>query len=224
MVCNPKLLLFLFFLSIGSVAWSQELLMKDIDTTYLHKLIDTAKACYPKVKTFDHSLVIAQENIKKAKASWFDLITFSYSYSPSNTTTIINPTLSGSQVGLFFNIGNLLIKPHNIKQAKEQLAIVQLNKEEYDLNIEAEVKARYYRYIQQMGVLKVQQESALDLEALVKQIRYKFEKGEEKIENYSKIIVQYNEQRQIILTVEAAVLTAKSSLEELICKKLELIK
>ena len=224
MVCNPKLLLFIFFLSIGSVAWSQESLMKDIDTIYLRKLIDTAKAYYPKVKTFDHSLVIAQENIKKAKASWFDLITFSYSYSPSNTTTIINPTLSGSQVGLFFNIGNLLIKPHNIKQAKEQLAIVQLNKEEYDLNIEAEVKARYYRYIQQMGVLKVQQESALDLEALVKQTKYKFEKGEEKIENYSKIIVQYNEQRQIILTVEAAVLTAKSSLEELICKKLELIK
>ena len=224
MVCNPKLLLFIFFLSIGSVAWSQESLMKDIDTIYLRKLIDTAKAYYPKVKTFDHSLVIAQENIKKAKASWFDLITFSYSYSPSNTTTIINPTLSGSQVGLFFNIGNLLIKPHNIKQAKEQLAIVQLNKEEYDLNIEAEVKARYYRYIQQMGVLKVQQESALDLEALVKQTKYKFEKGEEKIENYSKTIVQYNEQRQIILTVEAAVLTAKSSLEELICKKLELIK
>ncbi|MBC7651357.1 MAG: TolC family protein [Deinococcales bacterium] len=203
---------------------SQESLMKDIDTTYLRKLIDTAKTYYPKVKSFNHSLVIAEENIKKAKVSWFDLITFSYSYSPSNTTTIVNPTLSGSQVGLYFNVGNLLIKPHNIKQAKEEFAIVQLNKEAYILNIEAEVKARYYRYVQQVNVLKVQQESALDLETLVKQAKYKFEKGEEKLENYSQIIVQYNEQRQIILTIEGAVLTAKSSLEELICKKLELIR
>ena len=70
----------------------------------------------------------------------------------------------------------------------------------------------------------MQQESALDLEILVKQAKYKFEKGEEKLENYSQIIVQYNEQRQIVLTVEGAVLTAKSTLEELICKKLELIK
>ena len=224
MVCYPKLLLVIIFLSIGSAAVSQESLMKDIDTNYLRKLIDTAKAYYPKVKTFNHSLVIAQENIKKAKVSWFDLLTFSYSYSPSNTTTIVNPTLSGSQVGLYFNVGNLLVKTHNIKQAKEQLDIAQLNKEEYDLSIEAEVKARYYRYIQQLGVLKVQQESALDLETLVKQAKYKFEKGEEKLESYSQIIVQYNEQRQIVLTVEGAVLTAKSTLEELICKKLELIK
>lgn len=203
---------------------SQESLMKDIDTIYLRKLIDTAKTYYPKVKSFNHSLVIAEENIKKAKVSWFDLITFSYSYSPSNTTTIVNPTLSGSQVGLYFNVGNLLIKPHNIKQAKEEFAIVQLNKEAYILNIEAEVKARYYRYVQQVNVLKVQQESALDLETLVKQAKYKFEKGEEKLENYSQIIVQYNEQRQIILTIEGAVLTAKSSLEELICKKLEFVR
>ena len=224
MVCYPKLLLVIIFLSVGYAAVSQESLIKDIDTNYLRKLIDTAKAYYPKVKTFDHSLIIAQENIKKAKVSWLDLLSFSYSYSPSNTTTIVNPTLSGSQVGLYFNVGNLLVKTHNIKQTKEQLAIVQLNKEEYDLSIEAEVKARYYRYIQQLGVLKVQQETALDLETLVKQARYKFEKGEEKLENYSQIIVQYNEQRQIVLTVEGAVLTAKSTLEELICKKLALIK
>ena len=224
MVCRPKLLLVIIFMLVGSVAMSQESLMKDIDTVYLRKLIDTAKAYYPKVKTFNHSLVIAQENIKKAKISWFDLLTFSYSYSPSNTTTIVNPTLSGSQVSLYFNVGNLLLKPHSIKQAKEQLAIVQLNKEEYDLSIEAEVKARYYRYIQQLGVLKVQQETALDIESLVKQAKYKFEKGEEKLEIYSQLIVQYNEQRQIILTVEGAVLTAKSSLEELLCKKLELIR
>lgn len=221
MISFPKLLLLAALFFISTIASAQESLFKDIDTIFLRKLVDTAKAYYPKVKTFNHSVTIAEEGVKKAKSSWFDLFTFSYSYSPSNTTTIVSPTLSGSQVGIYFNVGNLLLKPHNIKQAKEELEIIKLTKQEYNLSITAEVKARYYRYIQQVTVLNLQREAVLDLESLFKQAKYRFEKGEESLENYSKAIIQFNTQRQAILSAEGFVLIAKSSLEEIICKKLE---
>ncbi len=221
MVAYPKLLLTILLLTVSSIAFSQESLMKDLDTVYLRKLIDTAKLCYPKVKTFKQSVIIAEEGVKKAKSGWFDLFTFSFSYSPSNATTIVSPTLSGSQVGVFFNVGNLLLKPHNIKQAKAELEIAKLNKQEYNLAIEGEVKARYFKYIQQLAVLNLQRDVLLDMDALYKQSKYRFEKGEEILENYSKAIIQVNSQKQNILSAEGYVLIAKSSLEEIICKKLE---
>jgi outer membrane protein TolC len=221
MVAYPKLLLTALLLTVSTMAFSQESLMKELDTTLLRKLIDTAKAHYPKVKTFNHTVNIAEQGVKKAKLSWYDLLTYSFSYSPSNATTIVSPTLSGMQFGLFFNIGNLLLKPHNIKQAKSELEIARLNKQEYNLAIEAEVKARYFKYIQQLAVLKLQREMLLDIETLYKQAKYRFEKGEEILENYSKTIVQLNSQKQNILSAEGYVLIAKSSLEEIICKPFE---
>lgn len=221
MLAYPKLLLTSLLLTVSTMAFSQESLMKEMDTALLRKLIDTAKLYYPKVKTFNHTVNIAEEGVKKAKLSWYDLLTYSFSYSPSNATTIVSPTLSGMQFGLYFNIGNLLVKPHNIKQAKSELEIAKLNKQEYNLAIEAEVKSRYYRYIQQLTVLKLQRETLLDIDALHKQAKYRFERGEETLENYTKAIVELNGQRQTILSAEGFVLIAKSTLEEIIGKKLE---
>ena len=51
--------------------------------------------------------------------------------------------------------------------------------------------------------------------------KYKFEKGEETLENYSKAIVALNAQKQNIISSEGNVLIAKSGLEEIIGKKLE---
>jgi outer membrane protein TolC len=195
--------------------------MQSVNNAYLQKLIDTAKVYYPKYKTFNHRINIALEDVKKAKLSWFDLITFSLTYSPNNSTTIMTPTLTGYQVGMFFNVGNLIVKPHTIKQAKEEVAIATLNKQEYDLNIEAEVKSRYYKYIQYLAALKIENESIIDIEAILKQAKYRFEKGEETLENYSKAIIAFNAQKQNIVSAEGYVLIAKSSLEEIIGKKLE---
>jgi len=133
----------------------------------------------------------------------------------------MTPTLTGYQVGMFFNVGNLIVKPHTIKQAKEEVAIATLNKQEYDLNIEAEVKSRYYKYIQYLAALKIENESIIDIEAILKQAKYRFEKGEETLENYSKAIIAFNAQKQNIVSAEGYVLIAKSSLEEIIGKKLE---
>jgi hypothetical protein len=56
--------------------------------------------------------------------------------------------LSGYQLGFFVNIGAILQKPSLIKQAKGELAIAQFDKESFDLNMEAEIKKRYFTYIQ----------------------------------------------------------------------------
>jgi len=218
---SVKYLFLIVFVISVSFASAQESLMQSVNNAYLQKLIDTAKVYYPKYKTFNHRINIALEDVKKAKLSWFDLITFSLTYSPNNSTTIMTPTLTGYQVGMFFNVGNLIVKPHTIKQAKEEVAIATLNKQEYDLNIEAEVKSRYYKYIQYLAALKIENESIIDIEAILKQAKYRFEKGEETLENYSKAIIAFNAQKQNIVSAEGYVLIAKSSLEEIIGKKLE---
>ena len=213
---------FAFFLLCSSAIRSQDSMLPDVYNSFLNKLIDTAKKYYPRVRSFDHRMNISMDNIKKAQISWFDLFTFSYLYSPNNSSTIVNPsTLNGYQFGVFFNIGNLLTKPHNIKQARDELAITKLQQEEYMLNITAEVKSRYYRYIQFVTLLKMRTLAAIDAENLVKMMKYKFEKSEETFEDYNRAITSYNDRRQSIIQSESDVLTAKSFLEEMIGKKLE---
>ncbi len=199
---------------------AQDSMIPEVDSVFLHKLIDTAKLYYPRMGTFNHKIIIAKDNVKKNQVSWFDLFTFSFSYSPSGATTIVAPTLTGYQFGIYFNLGNVLFKPHNIKQAKEELAIAKLNKKEYDLNIEAEVKSRYYKYIEQQTILKLQNDTYLDLESVFKQVKYKFEKGEETFENYNKALVAASNQKQFIVVSQSAIMVAKSSLEEIVGKKL----
>ncbi len=211
-----------FFMMCLTSLRSQESMLPEVSNSFLNKLIDTAKKYYPRVRSFDHRINISMDNIKKAQISWFDLFTFSYLYSPNNSSTIVNPsTLNGYQFGVFFNIGNLLTKPHNIKQAREELAITKLQQEEYMLNITAEVKSRYYRYIQFVTLLKIRTLAAIDAENLVKMMKYKFEKSEETFEDYNRAITSYNDRRQSIIQSESDVLTAKSFLEEMIGKKLE---
>ncbi len=216
-----KHLLTIFFISVMYISNAQESMLPEVDYKFLQKLIDTAKARYPNIKTYDHRIITANDNLKKAKLGWFDLLTFSMSYSPTNATSLSSPTLSGYQVGFFFNVGNVVVKPHNIKQAKEEIKISILNKEQALLNIEAEVKARYYKYIQSLISLRVLSLMSLDVEAVYRQVKYKFEKGEENFENYTKALLNVSSSKQNIIAAEGLVLVAKSTIEELIDKKLE---
>lgn len=197
----------------------------EVSYEYLNKLIDTAKKYYPKMRSFDHRINIAKTNIAKARLSWFDIFTFSYLYSPNNSTTLVNPSLfNGYQLGLYVNIGALVSKPQNVKQAREQLAINQLEKEEYNLNIEAEVRMRYFRYVKEVTMLKAMSQGLVDAENAMKQIRYKFEKSEASFDDYSKALLAYADRKQSVIESQGALLVAKSSLEELTVKKLEYIK
>lgn len=222
--CKQTVLVcFLLFLGLNTRA--QEGLNEEVSYEYLGKLIDTAKKYYPRMKTYDHRINIAKSDIKKSKLAWYDIFSFSYLHSPNNSTTLVNPSLfNGYQLGLYINFGAILTKPQAVKQAKEQLAISELEKQEYHLNIEAEVRMRYFRYVSELAVLKAMNVALVDAENAMKQVRYKFEKSETTFEEYSRALLVHTDRKQSVLERQGALLEAKSSLEELTVKKLEEIK
>ncbi|MDB5211480.1 MAG: TolC family protein [Sediminibacterium sp.] len=201
---------------------AQESMMPEVSPEYLQRLVDTAKKYHPRMETFDHRAIIADENIKKAKASWLEPLTFSYVYSPNNSSTLVNPSfLNGYQFGLYLNVASFFTRPHSVKQAKEELKISKLDKTEYARNLEAEVKARYYRYLQAVVVLRIRKQAAVDAENILKQVQHKFEKSEDSYENFNKFSVAYADRRQAAIESEGTLLIAKSYLEELLGKKIE---
>ena len=199
--------------------------MPDVSYPFLEKLIATAKTNYPKIKMYGHRVEIAKTGVTKAKLSWFNVMNFNYLYSPNNTSTLVNPTLfNGYQVGLYFNFGSFFSSGPSIKIAKGELEVAKDNQDEYNLNIEAEVKKRYYNYIKELSILNLKTKSATDVESTVKQVKYKFEKGEESLDNYIRGLNSYSNAVQAKIESESNVLTAKCSLEELLGEKLEEVK
>jgi len=201
---------------------AQETMMQDVSQTYLQKLVDTAKKYYPRMRLQQKRVENAEADLKKAKLGWLDAASFSYLYSPNNTTTLVNPSfLNGYQVGLVLNVGTLLQKPYNIKHAKGDLAITKAEQDEYNLNITAMVKQRYYLYVQSKILLQIKMQAIMEVEGTVQQVKYRFEKGEESLENYNKYMMTYDDRLQAKIEAEASMLIAKSNLEELLGINLE---
>lgn len=220
-----NILLLLFFSLMFSVSKAQESIFPAVSKNYLDLLVATAKANYPRMKTYGNRINIAETNVKRTKLSWFDVFSFSFLYSPNNSTTLINPSiLNGYQVGMFVNIGGILQKPSLVKQAKLELEVARSEREEYELNIEAMVKQRYYLYVQSLTMLKLKTSTMTDAESSMKQAKYRFEKGEESLQEYNNVTMAYTGQIQSKIEAETSLLIAKSNLEELLGKKLEDIK
>ncbi|MBE9463135.1 TolC family protein [Dyadobacter subterraneus] len=219
-----SILILLFSLTITVSSKAQESLRDEISYEYLDKLIAVAKKNYPKVKMYEARIEGGQIGIKRARLSYFDIISFSYLLSPSSTFAANPNLLNGYQFGFFINIGSLLQKPSVIKQARTELAALTFEKEAYDLNLASEVQKRYFTYVQHLILLRIKTSSLLDSESAVKQVRYKFEKGELGLENYNNALNALSGQQQVKITAETDVLIAKSSLEELLGEKLDNIK
>lgn len=220
------ILLFIFFLQKNGKA--QVSIVPELSASYLEKLIDTAKANYPKVKSYKNRINIANYNISKTKASWFETLTLSYVYQPGTTTIDpVNPSTSyfkGLQAGVFLNVGMLAEKPSMIKQAKQELLIAHNDQDEYMLNLATEVKKRYYAYIQHVAELKLQTKAVQDTEDALKDMKYKFQKGEETFEDYNKAQNDATNHQILKIQAEASLFAAKADIEELLGTKLENIK
>lgn len=218
-------IIFLSFLLLNTNSLNaQESMIPELSYPFLEKLIYSAKQNYPLMAANLRKVNFANYNLKKAKLSWFDFFTLSAFYSPNTSVTLTNATLTGVQIGLFINFSNIIQKPTLIKQTKEEVAIAQLTADQYAITLETDVKNRYFKYMQTLTVLRVQNQNAIDIEALFKQIKFKYERGEETLENYTKLMIQNADQKQKIIDAESAVLIAKTTLEELVGKKLEEIK
>lgn len=222
LTCAKSLLLILFLSIQITKGLAQESIIQDVSPEYIARLISLAKENYPKVKAFDSRVDKAAFMLKKDKMAWFEVFNFFYLYSPNNSTTLVNPNLlNGYQIGFNINLGAILQKKPQINMSKKDLEVAKLEKAEYELLLTTEVKSRYYTFLQQQQLLKMRRQVMLDAEAVLKQTKYRFEKGEETFENYNRSLMLMAENRQKITEAEAALMTAKSRLEELIGVTLE---
>lgn len=218
-----KIIFFIItFVTIYKPVRAQETMLTEVSYTYLDTLIKIAKQNYPKIKVFDKKVTIAEKNVGRTRVSWLDAINVAYLYNPNNTFNVARPTFfSGFQTGISLNVGLLLQKPYLIKIAKNDLDISRYEREEYNLNIEALVKERYFLYIQNQTILKARMQNAQDAESILKVARYRFEKGEETLQNFNIALMALSTQNQGKIEAEAQLLIAKAYLEEIIGKKLE---
>jgi outer membrane protein TolC len=204
---------------------AQESMMQNVDNAYLDKLIKTAKANYPKRKTYDHEVDIAHANLQKAKLDWFNILSLSYYPFPAAAGSAASANgVNGYQYGFTANVGSLLQKPSEVKAARGALEIAQLNQSEYDLNLTALVQQRYYTYLSQLTMLNWTTKSLETAESSLNDIKYRFEKGMDTYETYNKALAYYTSVIQMKIKNEADFLIAKSALEEIIGAKLETVK
>jgi len=218
-------LFFIFFIQKSVVA--QVTIVPELSSTSLQLLINVAKEYYPKVRSYQNRINIANDNIGKNKASLYEALTLSYVYQPGTTDAVIDPThpttsyFHGFQAGLFLNLGTLLEHPYVVKASQQELLIAHNEQDEYLINLTTEVKKRYYMYIQRLGELKLLTRAVQDAEASLKDIKYKFEKGEETFDSYNKVQADFTNRQMVKIQSESNLFMAKADLEELLGTKIE---
>lgn len=231
-----KSILLPLFLFCSFSMMAQESMMQDVSYSYLDKLIATARANNPKYKKAQAEVNMAKANVTRSKVSYLDFVTLSYIYNPNNSVTIYdqstnttgsmrNPNLlSGYQIGVFLNAGQLLQKPSLVRMAKEQLNAQRYEQQESDMELETEIKNLYITYLQFTNHLKLKTKSMTDAEAMLQNIKHKFERGEVTFESYNAAVTSHAGFTEAKINAEAALLMAKNNLEEKIGTKLENVK
>lgn len=227
-----KLILILFFmpgfLGVNRVI-AQESLLTDVSYLYLEKLIASAKENYPKLKTFNSQVAAAKNDLSTAKAGWLNPFSFQYvTRSNQASSNLVNLTtadfLNGYQFGVSVNPGELLARPSQVKKAKELVKIAEFNQEEYNLQLEAEVRKRYFVYLQAKASLSSYVKTLMDVESTLKILKIKYQKSEIPLEEYNSASLTFNQTNIAKIQSESNYLVAKADLEELTVRKLEEIK
>ena len=220
------LLCFLIISGIVST-YGQQSIVSQINYNQLEKYIQSAKDNYPRRQIMALNTEVAAAGVPAAKVSLLDLFNASYIYRPDGAIAINagNPFLvNGFQFGVNMSLGSFLQKPYQIKQAKSEHKIAQLEQQEYDVILANEVKNRYYEYILQLNELKLKTQSAQDNKTVSDDMRYKFEKGEITLQAYNSSRISASGADSSRIQAEIEFLKAKDALEDIIGKKLEQVK
>ena len=204
----------------------------DVSYQFLQKLIDTAKKYYPEVKIKAAQAGIAKTSYHQAKAAWFDAISItpSYIYNPGNSINLFNTTgssttfFNGYQIAFSISLGSLISKPYLTHNAKQNLEVYELQQQEYNLSIEAQVKHLYFGYLQAAASLRLLTHAVQDAQINVEQVKHRYEEVSTTLTEYNTALTQLTTQNVGKLTAELAFYNAKVSLEEILGKRLEDIK
>jgi len=220
------LLCFLIISGIVST-YGQQSIVSQINYNQLEKYIQSAKDNYPRRQIMALNTEVAAADVPAAKVSLLDIFNASYIYRPNGAIAINagNPFLvNGFQFGVNMSLGSFLQKPFQIKQAKSEHKIAQLEQQEYDVILANEVKNRYYEYILQLNELKLKTQSAQDNKTVSDDMRYKFEKGETTLQAYNSSRIGASGADSSRIQAEIEFLKAKDALEDIIGKKLDQVK
>ncbi|HEY0670568.1 MAG TPA: TolC family protein [Sphingobacteriaceae bacterium] len=203
---------------------AQESIVAQINYNQLEKYIESAQKNYPRKQIFAQNTEVARNNVPIAQVSYLDILNASYIYRPDDATAInmVNPyVVNGFQFGVSLNVGNFLQKPFEVKKAKAELKVAQLEEKEYESVLANEVKTRYYNYIYHLNELKLRTQAAQDNKTVADDLRYKFEKGEITLQGYNTARVSSTGSSSDRIQAELEFLKAKDALEQIIGKKLE---
>lgn len=219
----------LCFLIISGIAstYGQQSIVSQINYNQLEIYIQSAKDNYPRRQIMALNTEVAAADVPAAKVSLLDIFNASYIYRPNGAVAINagNPFLvNGFQFGVNMSLGSFLQKPYQIKQAKSEHKIAQLEQQEYDVILANEVKNRYYEYILKLNELKLKTQSAQDNKTVSDDMRYKFEKGEITLQAYNSSRISASGADSSRIQAEIEFLKAKDALEDIIGKKLEQVK
>ena len=205
-------------------SFAQESIVAQINYNQLEKYIEAAQKNYPRKQILAQNTEVARNNVPIAAVSYLDAFSASYIYRPDEATAInvVNPyVVNGFQFGVSVNLGNFLQKPFEVKKAKAELKVAQLEEKEYASVLANEVKTRYYNYIYQLNELKLKTQSAQDNKTVSDDLRYKFEKGEITLQGYNEARISLSGSNSEKIQAELEFLKAKDALEQIIGKKLE---
>ena len=219
----------LCFLIISGIVptYGQQSIVSQINYNQLEIYIQSAKDNYPRRQIMALNTEVAAADVPAAKVSLLDIFNASYFYRPDGAIAINagNPLLvNGFQFGVNMSLGSFLQKPFQIKQAKSEHKIAQLEQQEYDVILANEVKNRYYEYILQLNELKLKTQSAQDNKTVSDDMRYKFEKGEITLQAYNSSRISASGADSSRIQAEIEFLKAKNALEDIIGKKLDQVK
>lgn len=222
-----RFFLLIVFLLTSGLSNAQEDIVAQINTPLLDKYVEMAKVYYPRKKIYQSTAESAKAKIAVASANYLESINVSYFYRPDNQAiqNTSNPySINGFQLGAYLNIGILLRTPSLVKQAKAEFRAASYQVSEYDIILASEVRQKYYDYLQQQNELRVKTTMYNDNKTSSDGLRYKFEKGEVSLDDYtkSKALTSYANSEKFL--AEVKMLKAKDSLESLIGAKLEDVK
>jgi outer membrane protein TolC len=220
------LLPFIVFVTTNS-SFAQEDIIHQINTPLLDKYIELAKQYYPKRKIHEATAESAKAKIGIASASYLESLNVSYFYRPDNATVVNNSnpySINGFQFGVYLNLGMFLRAPSLVKQAKAEHKAAVLHITEFDVMMAADVKQRYYDYLAALGEVKIRTQVYSDNKTSSDGLRFKFEKGEISLDDYTKAKTLTTYASSEKLQAELNYLRTKNALEMLIGAKLEEVK
>ncbi len=214
-----------------SVTYSQYTNMSDeelskllVDSSYINKLYSILLEKSPNPKIYAQRIKIAEDDISIQKLSWLNFLGISFTYYPgfiNETQDNVNTNDYKIGLGITFNVGTMFKVSKLVSQAKERLKLEEYSYESQKLSARADMIRRFAGLITTIKILKLKIKSVEESVENTEMTKYKFEKGEETLENYNKALYNLNISLIEKAKSEAEYVIAKALLEEILGIKLE---